>query len=221
MCDNTLVEKKEWKPVTKKFITFEGPEGSGKTSILKAVEETLRNKGVDVLTTREPGGIRISEMIRNLILDVDNKEMDARTEALLYAAARRQHMVEKIWPALKAGKLVLCDRFIDSSLAYQGAGRKLGIDNIYSLNRFAIEDTMPDLTFFIDVPPSVGLDRVFDNAREMDRLDLESIQFHTKVYEGYQEIIKRHPERIRVINGNKPIEEVVKDVLDVLEKELD
>ena len=206
--------------MTKKFITFEGPEGSGKTSILRAVEETLRNKGLDILTTREPGGIRISEMIRNLILDVDNKEMDARTEALLYAAARRQHMVEKIWPALKKGQLVLCDRFIDSSLAYQGAGRALGIDNIYQLNRFAIEDTMPDLTFFIDVPPSVGLDRVFDNAREMDRLDLESIQFHTKVYEGYQAIIKEHPERIRVIDGNKSIEAVVKDVLDVLEKEL-
>ncbi len=206
--------------MTKKFITFEGPEGSGKTSILRAVEETLKNQGLDVLTTREPGGIRIAELIRNVILDVDNKEMDARTEALLYAAARRQHMVEKVWPALKEGKLVLCDRFIDSSLAYQGAGRNLGIDNIYTLNRFAIEDTMPDLTFFIDVPPSVGLDRVFDNAREMDRLDLESLQFHTKVYEGYQKIIKDNPERIRVIDGTKSIEEVVEDVLEVLKKEL-
>jgi dTMP kinase len=206
--------------VKKKFITFEGPEGSGKTSILRAVEETLTNQGLDVLSTREPGGIRISELIRTVILDVDNKEMDARTEALLYAASRRQHMVEKVWPALNQGKIVLCDRFIDSSLAYQGAGRALGIDRIYSLNRFAIEDTMPDLTFFIDVPPSVGLNRVFDNAREMDRLDLESLQFHTKVYEGYQTIIKDNPQRIRVIDGTKSIEEVVEEVVEVLKKEL-
>ncbi|MFP4077659.1 MAG: dTMP kinase [Bacillota bacterium] len=202
--------------MTKKFITFEGPEGSGKTSILRAVEKRLHEQGLDVVSTREPGGIRISELIRSIILDVDNKEMDARTEALLYAASRRQHIVEKIWPALKAGKIVLCDRFIDSSLAYQGAGRKLGIDNIYTLNRFAIEDTMPDLTFFIDVPPDVGLDRVFDNARKIDRLDLESIQFHKEVYKGYKELVKKFPKRIRVIDGNRKIEAVVDDVMSVL-----
>ncbi|MFW6298459.1 MAG: dTMP kinase [Bacillota bacterium] len=206
--------------MTKKFITFEGPEGSGKTSILRAVEKRLHEQGLDVVSTREPGGIRISELIRNVILDVDNKEMDARTEALLYAASRRQHIVEKIWPALEAGKIVLCDRFIDSSLAYQGAGRKLGIDNIYTLNRFAIEDTMPDLTFFIDVPPNVGLARVFDNARKIDRLDLESIQFHTEVYKGYKELIEKFPKRIKVIDGNRKIEAVVDDVMAILDEVL-
>lgn len=203
--------------MTKKFITFEGPEGSGKTSILKAVEKRLHEKGLDVVSTREPGGIRIAELIRDVILDVDNKEMDARTEALLYAASRRQHIVEKIWPALEAGKIVLCDRFIDSSLAYQGAGRNLGIDNIYMLNKFAIEDTMPDLTFFIDVPPNVGLARVFDNARKIDRLDLESIQFHTKVYDGYMKLVDQYPDRIKVIDGNREIEAVVEDVLHILD----
>ncbi|MFW5894522.1 MAG: dTMP kinase [Bacillota bacterium] len=206
--------------MTKKFITFEGPEGSGKTSILKAVEKRLHEKGLEVVSTREPGGIRISEMIRSVILDVDNMEMDARTEALLYAASRRQHIVEKIWPALEAGKIVLCDRFIDSSLAYQGAGRKLGIDNIYALNRFAIEDTMPDLTFFIDVPPNVGLARVFDNARKIDRLDLESIQFHTEVYKGYKELVEKFPRRIKVIDGNRKIEAVVDDVMQILDEVL-
>ncbi|MFW6298156.1 MAG: dTMP kinase [Bacillota bacterium] len=206
--------------MTKKFITFEGPEGSGKTSILKAVEKRLHEKGLEVVSTREPGGIRISEMIRSVILDVDNMEMDARTEALLYAASRRQHIVEKIWPALEADKIVLCDRFIDSSLAYQGAGRKLGIDNIYALNRFAIEDTMPDLTFFIDVPPNVGLARVFDNARKIDRLDLESIQFHTEVYKGYKELVEKFPRRIKVIDGNRKIEAVVDDVMQILDEVL-
>ncbi len=203
--------------MTKKFITFEGPEGSGKTSILRAVENRLHEKGLDFVSTREPGGIRISELIRDVILDVNNKEMDARTEALMYAASRRQHIVEKIWPALDAGKIVLCDRFIDSSLAYQGAGRKLGIDNIYMLNKFAIEDTMPDLTFFIDVPPEIGLARVFDNARKIDRLDLESIQFHTDVYEGYKQLLKEYPDRIKVIDGNRDIESVVDDVIAILD----
>lgn len=196
-----------------KFITFEGPEGSGKTSVVKAVVEKLNSLNMSITTTREPGGIKISELIRNIILDVDHTEMDARTEALLYAAARRQHMVEKILPALNAGSHVLCDRFVDSSLAYQGHGRALGIDEVYEINRFAIDDKLPDLTIFIDVPPHIGLNRVFSNGRKVDRLDLESLEFHQLVYEGYHEVIKRFPNRIKVVDGTKPIEVVIEEVL--------
>ncbi len=200
----------------KKFITFEGPEGSGKTSVIKAVVTALEKEHIDILTTREPGGIRISEDIRKIILSVDNKEMDARTEALLYAAARRQHIKEVIQPALNADKVVLCDRYIDSSLAYQGHGRNLGIDDVYALNTFAIDSLIPELTIFIDVPPSIGLKRVFSNGRKVDRLDLESIEFHERVYEGYQILIKKFPDRIKVVDGTKPIEVVVEDTIKLI-----
>ena len=132
------------------FITFEGGEGSGKSSVLKLLDERLRNEGYQTVLTREPGGTPIAEQIRNVILDKANTKMDARTEALLYAASRRQHLVEKVWPALKEGKLVLCDRYLDSSLAYQGVARGIGIEEVFSINKFAIDQTMPDLTFFLD-----------------------------------------------------------------------
>ena len=196
-----------------KFITFEGPEGSGKTSVIKAIVDVLTSKNIPVLTTREPGGIKISEQIRRVILDVDNTEMDARTEALLYASARRQHIAEKILPALKEGKHILCDRYVDSSLAYQGYGRGLGIDEVFALNQFAIDGLLPDLTIFIDVPPSIGLKRVFSNGRKVDRLDLETISFHEKVYEGYKTVIKKFPERIKVVDGTKPIDTVINETL--------
>ena len=199
------------------FITFEGPEGSGKTSVVKAVVNFLEQKKMNIMTTREPGGIRISEEIREVILKVENTEMDHITEALLYAAARRQHMVEKILPALNEGKVVLCDRFVDSSLAYQGHGRGLGIDTIYTINAYAIENRLPDLTIFIDVPPHIGLNRVFSNGRKVDRLDLESLSFHQKVYEGYQILIQKYPERIKVIDGQKPVDQVIQNALDIIQ----
>ncbi len=199
-----------------KFITFEGPEGSGKSTVIKAVEAALKQNNMDVIATREPGGINISEQIRDVILDVENTNMDKRTEALLYAAARRQHIIEKIWPALEKGQNVICDRFIDSSLAYQGYGRKLGLDTVLTVNQFAIEGCMPDLTIFIDLPPSIGLNRVFDNNRNVDRLDLESIEFHNRVYEGYKELVKQFPNRIKVIDGTKPIEAVIEDALSLI-----
>lgn len=203
------------------FITIEGPEGAGKTTVMKDVAETLLSEGYEIVSTREPGGIRISERIREVILDNELIEMDARTEALLYAAARRQHLVEKIEPALSEGKIVLCDRFVDASLAYQGHARGLGIDEVLSINEFAIGNLMPDLTLLFDVDPQIGLSRIaqHDN-RELNRLDVESLGFHKAVREGYQEVIKRYPNRIHVIDASKSQEEVTKEVLNVLKKTL-
>ncbi|MBU5594410.1 dTMP kinase [Amphibacillus sp. MSJ-3] len=192
------------------FITFEGGEGAGKTSALTGVADRLERQGYSVVTTREPGGIKISEQIRNILLDQSNTEMDARTEALLYAAARRQHLVEKVKPALEAGKIVLCDRFIDSSLAYQGYARNLGIDQIYQINQFAIDQFMPDLTLFFDIEPQNGLARIRSNqARELNRLDVEALSFHQKVYEGYQILRQRFPSRIEAIDAEQSLVNVI------------
>lgn len=202
--------------MTGKFITFEGPEGSGKTSVIKAVKEFLSDEGYNIMTTREPGGIKISESIRNIILDKENTEMNAYTEALLFAAARSQHFSEKIIPALDAGQIILCDRFIDSSLAYQGHARELGIDEVYQINKFAIGSHLPDLTLFIDVPPKVGLERVFNNTRKVDRLDLETIEFHEKVYEGYMKVADKFKDRFVIIDGTNSVETVIEDTLQVI-----
>ncbi len=203
----------------KRFITFEGPEGSGKTSVIKEVEKALKTQGIDVCVTREPGGVALSERIRSLLLDYVDEAMDAKTEAMLFAASRRQHVVEVIQPALAKNQVVLCDRYIDSSLAYQGVARGLGIEEVYALNLFAIEELIPDITLFIDVKPDVGLARVRSNQREMDRLDLETVNFHQKVYEGYLQLAELEPERIKVINGEQPIEDVVKDALKAIQPE--
>ncbi|TKC13879.1 dTMP kinase [Robertmurraya kyonggiensis] len=192
------------------FITFEGPEGAGKTTVLQMLLEKLQADGEKVLYTREPGGIEIAEQIRNVVLDKNNTAMDPRTEALLYAAARRQHLVEKVEPALKEGYIVLCDRFIDSSLAYQGHARKLGIDEVYSINRFAIEDMMPKLTLYFDIEPEIGLERINKSSeREVNRLDLENLQFHQDVREGYQILLKRFPERMYKIDAGQTIDAVL------------
>lgn len=198
------------------FITFEGPEGSGKTSVINAITDYFEINKIDSVITREPGGIRIAEDIRNIILNKDNVEMDARTEALLFAAARSQHFYEKIKPALDAKKIIICDRFIDSSLAYQGHARELGIDRVYEINKFGIGNTLPDLTIFIDVPPKLGLERVFNNIRKIDRLDLEDLAFHEKVYDGYMKVSKRYPDRFKIVDGTKPIEDVIKASLDII-----
>lgn len=198
------------------FITFEGPEGSGKTSVITAVKKFFEGEGYQIITTREPGGIRIAEDIRNIILDKKNIELDAHAEALLFAAARSQHFNEKILPALRDNKIVICDRFIDSSLAYQGHARGLGIDRVYNINKFGIGDVLPDLTIFIDVPPSIGLKRVFSNDRKVDRLDLETLEFHEKVYEGYMIIAKRFSDRFKIVNGQNPVEQVIEDTIKIL-----
>ncbi|RLQ82843.1 dTMP kinase [Planomicrobium sp. Y74] len=192
------------------FITIEGPEGAGKTTAIEQLMTQLQPLGIEAVLTREPGGIEIAEKIREVILNKNHTTMDGRTEALLYAAARRQHLVEKVLPALQQGKVVLCDRFIDSSLAYQGHARGLGIDEVLSINEFAIQDTWPDLTLLFDVSPEIGLQRIAANSgREQNRLDMEKLPFHQKVYEGYQEVSRRYPDRIVRIDAAKEPEEVV------------
>ena len=204
-----------------KFISFEGPDGSGKTSVIKVVEKYFINKGYEVIVTREPGGIKISEKIRDIIHDVEHKEMDPRTEALLYAASRSQHLNQKIIPAVEAGKIVLCDRYVDSSLAYQGYGRELGFDKVLAINMFAIDGVFPDLTIFVDVRPEIGLKRVFSTEeREKNRLDLEPLKFHKKIYEGYLEIIEKYPNRIKRINGEQPLEIVAKEAITLINRTL-
>jgi dTMP kinase len=191
------------------FITAEGPEGAGKTTIINMLASGLADEGYKVMQTREPGGIEIAEQIRAVILDTKNTAMDPRTEALLYAAARRQHLAEKVQPAIDEGYIVLCDRFIDSSLAYQGHARGLGIDEVYSINHFAIEGMMPELTLYFDIDPASGLQRIGRNqGREVNRLDLESLEFHTKVREGYEILAARFPERIQRIDASLPVEKV-------------
>jgi len=197
------------------FVTFEGTEGSGKTSVIRRVQSYFENKGIPVLVTREPGGSHIAEQIRSILLSKENKEMDVKTEALLFAASRRQHLTEIIRPALNEGKLVLCDRYEDSSLVYQGIARGIGYDDVLSINRFAIDDSFPDLTLFVDVRPEVGLERVFNTKdREVNRLDLETMSFHRDIYDGYMSLIEAFPERMKKIPGEQPLEEVVQAVIE-------
>ncbi len=199
-----------------KFITIEGGEGSGKTSLIKLLVNDFKKLNIDTLTSREPGGSKIAEEIRQVILNVENTKMDYMTEALLYAASRKQHLEEIIKPAINEGKLVICDRYIDSSLAYQGWARDLGIEKVYDINMYATEGFLPDLTLFIDIPAEVGLERIKSNNRDVDRLDLEKISFHHKVREGYLKIAEMYPERIVVIDGNKSLEEVYEDIKKVI-----
>ena len=199
------------------FITIEGPEGSGKTSAIDWACKELEKLNYKIVRTREPGGTEISEQIRNVILNKDNKNMDPRTEALLYAASRRQHLVEKVWPALKEGKIVICDRYLDSSLAYQGGARGLGIDNILSVNMYATENTFPDLTILFDIEPELGLERINKNAsREVNRLDLEKLEFHNKVRNTFLELAKKYKDRYVVIDASKSKEEVREEALKVI-----
>ncbi|PSL42231.1 thymidylate kinase [Salsuginibacillus halophilus] len=186
------------------FITFEGGEGAGKSTAITYVRDMLETRGHEVIHTREPGGIRIAEEIRSLILEPDHTEMDPRTEALLYAAARRQHLMEKIIPALARGAVVLCDRFIDSSLAYQGYARGIGMAEVEAINHFAIAGWMPDVTLYFDILPEEGLARVNQNdAREFNRLDQESLNFHRAVREGYHKLQQMSAERIVTVDASQ------------------
>lgn len=203
------------------FVTIEGPEGSGKSSVTKRVTEILEKEGYEVVLTREPGGTPISEEIRNVILDKANTKMDGMTEALLYAASRRQHLVEKIWPLSKAGKIVISDRFIDSSLAYQGGARGLGIDKILDLNMYATDGYFPDLTLLFDIESELGLARIAANSnREVNRLDLEKLDFHKKVRTTFLELAKRFPKRYVVIDASQSFEKVIQDAYHAIKDRL-
>lgn len=201
------------------FITFEGPDGSGKTTISQHIHHELVKLGYPVIYTREPGGIDIAEQIRQVVLDPKNTAMDVKTEALLYAASRRQHFVEKILPALKQNQIVLCDRFIDSSLAYQGHGREIGVDAVLAINEFAIEGHYPDLTIYLDLSAQGGLKRI-RHRHYLDRLDQESEAFHRRVVEGYQQVVQSFPERIVRVDASQALNKVKKKTLQVVLKKV-
>jgi len=193
------------------FITLEGPDGSGKSTVVEELSRYLKNSNIDYIFTREPGGTRIGEDIRDIILDNKNTNMSPRTEALLYAASRSQHVHEKIKPALQAGKVVLCERFVLSSLVYQGIGRGLGVVDVKAINDFGIEGVKPDLTLFFDIDPSVSLNRKMV-GQDVDRLEMEGIGFHREVYNGYLELINKYPENVVLIDASRSKEEVFKQV---------
>ena len=203
------------------FVTIEGPEGSGKSSVTKEVVALLEKEGFEVVLTREPGGTPIAEQIREVILNKENTKMDGMTEALLYAASRRQHLVEKVWPLSKEGKIIISDRFLDSSLAYQGGARGLGIDKILALNQYATDGYYPELTLLFDLDPRIGLARIAANkGREVNRLDLEKIDFHDSVRKTFLDLAKRFPDRYVVLDASKPFEEVVKDAYKAIKDKL-
>ncbi|MGY3780715.1 dTMP kinase [Streptococcus gallolyticus] len=202
------------------IISFEGPDGAGKTTVLEQVLPVLQEKGYDIVTTREPGGVEIAERIRDVILDVNHVAMDSKTELLLYMAARRQHYVEKVLPALEVGKVVLIDRFIDSSIAYQGAGRGLDKDIITRLNDFATDGRKPDLTLYFDVESEIGLARIAKNAeREVNRLDLEKLDMHKRVREGYL-VLTEQEKRIVTIDASRELADVVSETLHTILEQL-
>lgn len=198
------------------FITFEGPDGSGKSTIIQKVYDYLIENNYDVIKTREPGGSPIAEKIRNLILDTENTEMGYRTEALLYAASRAQHVEETILPALNENKIVLCDRFLISSLAYQGVGRDLGIENVRKINEFAINGVFPDFVLFFDVDPITTLKRK-SSLDTADRLEKEGNNFHERVYNGYKEILNSE-KNIEIIDATQSVEDVLSQCIKVLKR---
>ena len=191
------------------FITFEGGDGSGKSTQIALLRDWLVQAGYDVILTREPGGTRISERIRELILDPDNIEMADMTETLLYAAARAQLVSQMIKPALEEGKIVICDRFVDSSIAYQAYGRGLG-DAVGVINTYAVDGCMPDLTVLLRLDPEKGSSRIAD--REHDRIEQAPDAFHRKVYEGYLELEKSYPERIFGIDASGTIDDIAEGI---------
>lgn len=192
------------------FISIEGPDGSGKSTQIKIIKSFLQENNIEAVLTREPGGTIISEKIRQIILDKEHVEMDYMTEALLYAAARAQHVAEVIKPSLDMGKTVICDRFVDSSIAYQGYGRKLG-KCVESINSYAVSGCMPDITFLMKLDPGIGKNRI--SEEEQDRLEKEQIEFHNNVFEGYLELEKAYSDRIIGIDATRDIDEISNQII--------
>ncbi len=199
------------------FITFEGLDGAGKSTQIHKVKEIFEKKGYEVVLTREPGGTQISEKIRNIILDNNNDEMSFVTEALLYAASRAQHVHEKIKPALDAGKVVICDRYVHSSIAYQGYGRQLGADRVMQINSYAIEGIMPDISFFILLPSDKAMERLKNSQRELDRLEVEEIDFFERIEKGYNQIAEDYDNIIK-IDASKSVDEIAEEIKYWIEK---
>lgn len=197
------------------FITLEGPDGAGKSTQVENIKSYFENAGREVVVSREPGGTPISEKLRNIVLDNGNAEMDDITEMLVYAAARAQHVSEKIRPALDKGSVVVCDRFVDSSIAYQGYGRNLG-DQVGEVNRYATGGLAPDVTFFMDLDPEIGRSRIGKDVR--DRLEQQKLDFHYRVYEGYKAICEKYPERVVRIDATRTIDEIKEDIYSKLEE---
>ena len=196
------------------FISIEGPDGSGKSTQIENIKKFFADKNIDIIFTREPGGTAIGERIREIILDKNCREMDPVTEAMLYAAARAQHVAQVIRPALADGRIVICDRFVDSSVAYQGYGRKLG-ESVSVINKYAVEECMPDATFLMKLDPRVGRGRI--DEKQQDRLEMEKDAFHLAVFEGYLELEKQYPDRIIGIDAARSIEEIKLDIYSKLE----
>lgn len=197
------------------FITIEGSDGAGKSTQIELLKKYFKRQDKDIVITREPGGTEISEKIRDIILDNNNTAMADTTEALLYAASRAQHVHQKIIPALKEDKVVICDRFVHSSLVYQGIGRGLGIEEVRAVNDFGIEGIRPDITLFFDISPEVALKRKTKDNKG-DRLENEKIDFHQRVYNGYKKLIDKYPEEFNVIDATKSINEMHKDIIKIL-----
>lgn len=190
------------------FITFEGPDGSGKTTQMRRLVPWLVDQGFDVVTTREPGGTPVGEQIRDILHDCANTEMTSQAEILLYSASRAQHVGEVILPALEAGQVVLCDRFFDSTYAYQGYGRGLSLSDLRAITGFATRGLKPDLTLYLDVPPEIGLQRRESSGEALNRLDREALAFHQRVREGYLDLIRSEPERWRFVDAAGTREEI-------------
>lgn len=202
------------------FITFEGPEGSGKTSHLSALARYLEGRGVRVYCTREPGGTSIGEQIRAVIHDLRNREMHPRTETLLYQAARAQLVEQEIRPRLASGEWVLCDRYADSTLAYQGYGHRQDLEQVRLLIRYATGGLTPDITFLLDVDVETGLRRKIQNGAEWNRLDAYALEFHQRVRQGYLELAAAEPHRWVVVDASRPWDEVQEHLRRAIEKML-
>lgn len=196
------------------LITFEGSEGSGKTSQISRLSKRFVSKGLDVLVTREPGGTEIGEEIRHLIMhNAAGEQMTPEAELLLFAASRAQLVREKIIPAIDAGKIVLCDRFLDSTTVYQGVGRQIAAEPVHIINQFAVGDVMPDLTIVLDIPAEVGMERIRHRTSDTpDRMESESIDFYRKVREGYLILANAMPERFLVIDGTKDEDDIEEEI---------
>ena len=201
------------------FITFEGGEGAGKSMQVEILASHLREVGYDITVTREPGGTRIGEQIRSITHNSENVDLNAKAEAYLMAASRAQHVVETIMPALETNRIVICDRFVDSSIVYQGYGRNLGADKIAALNEMAVNGATPDITFLLDIDPVVGAKRQ-QAKKNKDRLDMQQTDFYTRVRNGYQTLVKQNKKRFVVIDANQSIEKIATKVWQVVQKKI-